>query len=473
MTALSEMPPPPILSVAGHMRRIAVLGLPLIGSHVAQFAISLTDAVMLGWYDVGALAAQVLGGQLFFLFFLVGSGFAWGAMALVAQAGGAGDRAEARRATRMAAWLSGLFAVLTMPVFLTADPLLRAIGQQPETAALAGDYLAWQGWSIFPALGVMVLKSTLAGLERTQVVLWVTLAALVVNGAANYALIFGNWGMPEMGIRGAAIASLASTALSAVVLTLYAWRALPDYDLFARFWRFDAAAFGTVFRLGWPIGLTSLAETGLFAASSVMMGWIGTVALAAHGIALQVVSAMFMIHVGLSNVATIRAGNAVGRGEPRDLRRGAQVVTGIAMAVALATAVVFLVVPEVLIAGFVDPGDPARGEVMRIGIVLLAAAALFQVADAAQIMALGLLRGVSDTRAPMVIAAVSYWVVGVPLGYALGFVAGFEGPGIWLGMGVGLALAAAAMMWRFWTRGVYALSGGLVSTGPLSNGSSG
>ncbi len=455
----SDRVPAQTLSVRAHVWRIGVLGLPLIGSHVAQFAISLTDAVMLGRYDVGALAAQVLGGQLFFLFFIVGSGFAWAGMALVAEADGAGDLTQARRATRMATWLSFAFAVGAMPFFLGATPLLLGMGQEPQTAGLAGDYLAWQGWAIFPALLVMVLKSTLAGLERTAVVLWATLGAVVVNAMANYALIFGNWGMPELGIRGAAIASLASTAVSALWLTIYVARALPEHAMFARFWRVDGAALRRVFRLGWPIGLTSLAETGLFAASSVMMGWIGTVALAAHGIALQIVSLMFMVQVGLANVATIRAGNAVGRGDAHGLRRGAWVVSAVSGAVALASVGLLVGMPETLISGFLDANDPVRAEVLGIGVALLAAAAFFQMGDATQVVALGLLRGVQDTAVPMLIAAVSYWIVGVPLAWALGFALGWGGVGIWLGMGVGLLCAAAFMTARFWRRGVYAAKG--------------
>ena len=438
------------MSYVQHARAILVLGLPQIGSHIAQFAISLTDAIMLGWYDVQSLAAQVLGGMVFFVLFLMGSGFAWAVMPMVAEAEAAGNTTQVRRFTRMAMWISLLFGVLVMPFMVFSEQMLHLLGQPPQIAALVSDYLVIAGWGIFPALLVMVLKSYLAALERTRVVLWVTLGAVAVNAAVNYALIFGHWGAPELGIRGAAIASLAVQAVSVVLLAAYAAWATSEHQLFIRFWRPDWEAFGQVFRLGWPIGVTSLAEVGLFAASSTMMGWLGTLPLAAHGIALQIASLTFMVHLGLSNVATVRAGRAVGRGDAEDLKRGGQVVVAISLIMAVLTVITFLSIPEILMALFLSPDEPNRAAVIALGVPLLAAAALFQLADAAQVMALGLLRGVKDTQIPMIIAAVSYWMIGMPVSYILGFVLDWQGPGVWLGLAVGLACAGIFMTGRFW-----------------------
>ena len=186
----------PALTNRQHARAILVLGLPLVGSHLAQFAVQMTDTVMLGWYDVDALAAQVLGGTFFFVTFIMGSGFALAVMPVVAAAAASGETAQVRRVTRMALWLSLIFGVLAMPIFIFAEALLLAIGQDPQIAALAGTYLAIAGWGLIPALLVMVLRSYLAGLERTQIVLWIIVVAAVLNGVLNYALIFGNWGAP-------------------------------------------------------------------------------------------------------------------------------------------------------------------------------------------------------------------------------------------------------------------------------------
>ncbi len=439
---------------AGHARAILRLGLPLIGSHVAQFGIVLTDALMLGWYDVETLAAQVIGGTFWFVFFIVASGFAWGIVPMVAAAAARGEQVQIRRVTRMCMWLSLMAAAAAMPFLLSTERLLLLMGQVPGTAELAGQYQDIAGWSIFPALLVMVLKSYLSALERTRVVLWATLAAVGVNVAINYALIFGHFGAPEMGIRGAAVATLAVNLVIGGLLALYAVRAMPHHQLFVRFWRPDPEAFGRVFRLGWPIGLTSLAEAGLFTASSLMMGWLGTVPLAAHGIALQIASIAFMVHLGLSNAATVRAGNAMGRGDALGLRRGALVATAMSVGAALVTVTVMLSLPELLIGAFIDPADPAHDEVLATGVLLLVAAAFFQLADGGQVMALGLLRGIQDTRVPMWMAGVSYWVLGVPASYVLAFRLGWDGIGIWVGLALGLALAWLLLSWRFWTWGV-------------------
>lgn len=435
-----------------HSISLLALGLPLIGSHLAQLAIGITDTVMLGWYGVDALAAVVLSSSAFLLIFLAGSGFATAVLPMVAEADAAGDQTQARRATRMGLWISVMVGFLSLPLFWFSGAIFQALGQAENTAFLAQDYLRIAGFGIFPALLVMVLKSFLSALERAQIVLWVTVLTAILNGFLNWILIFGNWGFPEMGLRGAAVASVFSQALSLVILAAYAglMPALRPYALFKRFWRSDPEAMALVFRLGWPIGMTSLAEAGLFSASAVMIGWIGTNELAAHGIALQIASATFLVHLGLSNAATVRAGRALGRGETQDLKRGGRVATVMSMVFAGLTVILFLTFPNQLIGLFLAPDDPLRPQIIAIGVILLAAAALFQVMDAAQVMALGLLRGVQDTKIPMILAAVSYWVIGMPASYILGFVYDFGAAGVWYGLVIGLAVAAAFLMSRFW-----------------------
>jgi MATE family multidrug resistance protein len=453
------------LSRRAHARALLTLGLPLVGGHLAQFAIGATDTLMLGWYGVEDLAGGVLGSSVFFVFFIVGSGFAWAVMPMVAaeseapEDDGSGGATRIRRVTRMALWLSTLYAAACLPAMLFALPLLRALGQPETVAVLAADYLRIAGLGLFPALAVMVLKSYLAALERTHVVLWVTVLAAVVNAAANWLLIFGHLGFPELGVRGAAIASVAIQIVSLAVLVSYATRTFPGHRLFVRLWRPDPDAFAQVFRLGWPIGLTNLAEVGLFAASALMVGRLGAVPLAAHGIALQLATATFMVHLGLSNAATIRAGKALGRGDLAGLARGAQVALAASLAFAALTVALFLAWPVPLLSLFLDPAEPARPDILALGVTLMALAAAFQTVDGAQVVVLGVLRGVQDTRVPMVMAAVSYWLVGLPLGYVGGIVLGWGAPGIWIGLVAGLACAAILLSLRFWRRTLPALRG--------------
>ncbi|MFZ5708688.1 MAG: MATE family efflux transporter [Pseudomonadota bacterium] len=436
-----------------HTRGLLTLGLPLIGGHLAQLGLHVTDTILLGRYGVDELAAAVLATSYFFVLFIFGSGFAIAVMGMVAASLGRGDEAQVRRDTRMGLWLSILFGAAVLPLFVWSKPVLLALGQRQELAGLAQDFLRLSGPGIVPALLVMVLKSYLAALERTQVVLWITLTGVAVNAALGWALIFGNWGAPEMGLRGSALATLAVQVLSFVLLTLYAaW--LPQtrrFHLFRNFWRPDWPALALVFRIGLPIGVTGVAESGLFIAAALMMGWIGTVELAAHGIAMEAAALAFMVHLGLSNAATVRVGRAHGEGDQTGMREVAAVSVALSMLVAALVIGLFLTIPREIIGLFLDRAKPDAEAILAFGTALLAVAALFQLFDAMQVMALGFLRGVQDTRVPMWLAAFSYWGIGIPASYLLAFPLGFGGVGLWLGLVIGLVAASGSLMWRFWS----------------------
>lgn len=428
--------------------------MPLILSNLAQFAIHITDTVMLGWYDVTALAASTIAGTLFFVIFIVGAGFSQAVTPLVAAAAEESDDVQVRRVTRMGLWLSIFYGlVVTIPFFWTED-ILIAIGQEAEVARLSHIYLQIVIWQMIPALIVMTLKAFLAAMEHTAIILWATLGTAVLNGFINYALIFGNWGMPALGIQGAAIASLTVNLITVLILVVYIGRVLPQFELFKNFWRSDSEILKRVFVLGWPIGLTSLAEGGLFSASAVMMGWIGAIELAAHGIAIQLASLTFMVHIGFSQAATVRAGRALGRRDELSLRRGGITAIGMSALYAVITSLIFLLFPETLVSLFIDPNEPERANLLRIGASLIMIAALFQLVDGLQVLALGLLRGVQDTTVPMVMATISYWIIGLPASYLLAFTFGFGAVGLWLGLVIGLAVAAVLLLWRFWGRSV-------------------
>lgn len=442
----------PTLRFRDHLRAHLLLGLPLIGSHVAQMAIATTDTVMLGWYDVEALAGLVLATTLYMVVFLFGSGFAFAVMPLVAAAAETDDDTRVRRVTRMGLWISTGFALAVMPFLWFSAPLLRGLGQSPMLADAAQDYLRIMGWGIIPALAVMVLKSYLSALERTRVQLLVTFGAALANIGFNYAFIFGNWGAPELGIRGAAIASLGVNIVSVAALVIYALRVFPEHDLFRRLWRPDGEALREVTAMGWQVGLTTLAEVGMFSAAGLVVGLLGTVPLAAHGIVLQIASLSFMVPLGLSNAATVRAGRAFGRGDAETLRHGAGAALTLGVGWAVLAVIVFVGFSDLLLGLYIDPDEPLRGEIIALGRVLLYVAALFQLADATQVIAVSLLRGMQDTRVPMMFAAASYWLVGMPAGWLLGITLGFGAVGVWFGLVAGLGTAAVLLGTRFWRR---------------------
>ena len=276
---------------------------------------------------------------------------------------------------------------------------------------MSQQYLRIAGWGAAATLWAMVLNSYLAAMERTQVVLWLTVAGIPLNIFLNWMFIFGNLGAPELGVRGAAIASIFTQYLTLLAILAYAlW--LPQarpINLMQRFWRPDWPAFRAIFRLGLPVGLTLVAEVGMFVGTNIMMGWFGTKELAAHGIALQLASIAFMFHLGMSNAGTIRAGRARGLGDAQMLRDASATVIWLSVAFALLTGLLFIFLPQPMIALYLKPGDPDAAEIMRIAVGLMFWAALFQLVDALQVQGLGLLRGVQDTRVPMWLAAISRW----------------------------------------------------------------
>lgn len=449
---MTDMTLPPKRPFWPDMRAVLVLGLPLAGSHLAQFALAVTDTVMLGWYGVTDLAASVIGAAIYFAFFTFGLGFANAVMPMVASAAASERDADVRRATRMGLWLSIAFAVAVLPVFWYSGAILTLLGQPPEVVPLAQDYLRLMGLSLPFALVVAVLKNYLAALGRTQVALWLTVAAVFLNIALNWVLIFGNLGVPAMGVKGAALASIAVQVATVLGLALYCARlpSLAKYALFLRFWRPDWVAMGQVWRLGWPIGVALIAETGLFSAAAVMMGWIGTMELAAHGIAIEITAMLFMVHLGFSNAATVVVGRAWGVQDQAGLRAGARAAILVSMVFAVFTMAIYVSFAPQIVGVFLSPTDPARDQIIIIGASFLMIAAVFQLADGAQVVAMGMLRGVQDTRIPMIVAAFSYWGVGLPCSYMLGIWLGYGGKGLWAGLVVGLSTAALLLMWRFW-----------------------
>ena len=428
------------------------LALPVMGSNLTQSLKHLTDAVMLGWYGVEELAAGVLGSTLLTLVFLVGSGCAMATVPLAASAEGSGETWRVRRVIRMGLWISLLFGLIVQAPLWHTEHFMLLLGQKPLTASLAADYMRIAMLSLFPALGIMALKSFFFALVRPQIVLWATLSGALLNIVANYALIFGNWGFPELGVKGAAIATIASHGLAFTVMVAWATTdsSFKRYSLFANFFRSDWPIAREVFRLGWPISATLIAETGFFAATAVMMGWIDTESLAAHGIVLEIAAFMFMIYLGLANAVTVTVGRALGARNRDQIVLASMAATILTVAVVVLAILVFVLLPETLIRAFLDSSTENAARVVEIGVTLALVAAMFQIGDALQVVGLGLLRGLKDTKLPMFIAALSYAMIGLPCSYVLGFTFGFAGPGVWFGFVIGLTTAAVLLYLRFW-----------------------
>ena len=428
-----------------------VLGVPIVAMQMVQMLINVTDTIMLGWLGVEELAAGTLAFQLLFLVLIFGIGFASALMPLIAGALGRNDPRDVRRAARMGIWALMLVSLLFMaPLFYTEDILL-ALGQEPQLAALAQEYTVYAQWSLVPAFLHLGLRNFMVSIERTSEVFWLTVFAALLNALLNYMLIFGNFGAPRLEMAGAGIATLLANATTAVLMVLIIWRSrhTRDYQVFARLWRPDWPAFRRIFALGVPISLTILAEAGLFSAASIMMGWISTIALAAHGIALQLASLAFMVPMGLAQAATVRVGRAAGEGNRTNVGLAGFSAIWMAVAFSVVSGIVFVVAPDPLVGLFLDSGKDNALSVLAYAVPLMWMAAAFQLVDGLQAVAAGALRGLSDTAVPMVIATISYWPVGVTSAYILAFHFGFGGVGIWGGLALGLACASVLLTQRF------------------------
>lgn len=434
-----------------HFLETLVLGLPLIGAQLAQHGIHLTDVVIIGRLGTRELAAMVLAAQFYFTIFIFGSGFTAAVVPLAAQAFARNDVQQVRRSVRMGLWAVLGFSVLAMPLVLHAEAVLIAAGQDPEVSRLAAGYLHIAGWGMFPALAFMVLRSFLSAVARAGFILYVTVIVLVVNAFFAYGLVLGHFGMPALGMVGAAIVALGVNILS-VVLTIWYIEAVPElrrFEIFVRFWRPDWHMLREVVGLGLPIGFTILAEVSLFTVASLLMGWIGTAELAAHGIALQCASVAFMIPLGLAQAATVRVGIAAGAGDRVGMIRAAWVVVIISVGCAAIGGLLFALFPAFFAGLFLDRSKEDAAAVLGIATTFVVVAGIFQIVDGLQAIGAGLLRGIKDTRMPMVLALVSYWGIGFLLAYILAFPMGFGGVGIWLGFVFGLLAATVLLLGRF------------------------
>ncbi|MCF6367352.1 MATE family efflux transporter [Rhizobium halophilum] len=435
-----------------HIRSTIRLGVPFVGAQLAQMAINTTDVIMVGWLGTLELAAVVLASQMFFIVFIFGTGFAAAVVPMVAHAVGRGDVTSVRRAVRMGIWVVLAYGILTAPILWFSRPILLILGQEPDVAQLAQDYLRVAQWGIFPALALMVLRSFLSGLERGSIILYVTIGMFLANAVLNYALIFGNFGAPAWGLVGAAVASVCSSAFGCIAMIVYIdGRAeTRAYELFVRFWRADWGAIRENIALGLPISFTILAETSLFAAASLLIGTIGTRELAAHGIALQLASIAFMIPLGLAQVATVRVGLAYGREDMVGVKRAAVAVLVVSLCFSACGSLLFAFMPRTLGLLFLDIRNPDAQAVLEYAASLIVIAGVFQLADGLQAVGAGLLRGLKDTKVPMMLALVAYWPIGFACAWLFAFPLGFGGPGVWFGFVTGLGAAAILLCGRFY-----------------------
>lgn len=422
------------------------IGGPLVAAQVAQMAMGFFDTVMMGRVGPVELAAVAIGTGLWHTLFLLATGILMALSPSVAQLRGAGQIDQIAPLVRQSLWLAALLGAACFFALRHLEPLLAKLGIEPAIIPITGDYLRALSWGMFPIFIFMSFRLFSEGIARTRPILGVILPGLIINIVANYALIFGHWGFPQLGALGCGAATALSMWLVLVAMLgfLFADQGYRRYNLFQHWDWPDWRRLQPLLALGLPIGIGLFLETGVFAAVALLLGTLGAVAVAAHQIALNVAGMTFMIPLGLSMATTVRVGYAIGRDDPAAARFSG--LTGIGLSgLFMAAMAVLIFLAHHSIAAFYTDHTP----VIAVAGGLLQLAALFQISDGLQVGALGALRGLKDTRLPLLIVLVAYWLIAFPLGWLLGIHWGFGPAGPWIGLIAGLSVAAVLLNFRF------------------------
>jgi MATE family multidrug resistance protein len=433
------------------LTRTVKLAWPIALTQLGQVAMMTSDLILIGHLGDRAIAGAALGQTVMFVAFMLGLGIVSAVAPLAAQAFGAREPRMVRRALRVGLWVAVLLGIPLMALQHMGETLLLALGQEHDIARLAGLYLVGLGWSLLPSWWFIALRGFMSAVNRPEPALWITLVAIPMNTLLAYALIYGAFGLPRLELLGAGTATtLVNIGMCVAGFWIaYKQRPFKKYHVLGRFWRFDGALMRELISVGAPISGAFLLEYGLFASAAILMGWIGTTALAAHQIALQVAAILFMVPFGISMAATVRVGHAVGRADAPASRRAGFAAIGLGATFMAGMAFVIIALRHVIPLAFLGAETGNSDGTVALAATLLTVGSTFFVVDGIQTIAAGALRGLNDTRMPMIFAAISFWVVGFSTSYGLAFPARLEAVGIWIGFTVGLGLYALLLVLRF------------------------
>ena len=433
-------------------RELMKLAGPLIATQLAQMAIGTTDTLMLGQFSKTALAAAVLGNTVFFFCWIIGSGPSAAVSPMIAHILGAkpNDRANVRGVVRMGFWSVAIMSLPLMALMLFSRQILLLLGQRPELALAASQFVVPLSVGLPFSLAFQVLRNYSTALSKPNASLIVMALAVFFNAAGDYALIFGHFGAPRWGIVGAGTASASSFVFSfiAMVVVCQAMPRLKLYRIWRRFFRPDWAKYREILRLGMPMGITLMFEAGMFFSANFIMGAFGVAYVAAHAISMNVPSITFMVPLGIAMAATVRVGLAAGAGDKLAVQRAGYTAMLVGVSFMAVCAVLLATFPR-QIASLYLPPTAENLAVIALAVTFLRVAAAFQVFDGLQVVAALSLRGLKDARAPMWIAGASYWLAGFPMCIGLGLGLGMKGFGIWIGLAFGLFVAAVTLCSRF------------------------
>lgn len=431
-------------------KKLIVLGIPLILAQLAQVSLGFTDTLMVGRLGKDALAAIALGSSYYFTTFVIFMAVLIAIGPIIGQAIGAKDDDASARSVRQGLWLAALMTPIAITLLLLAKPIFLLMGQNPETVFASYGYLKAMAWGILPALLFVALRSLLEGSANTRPIFVFALISVGVNVVVNYLLIFGKFGFPKLGLVGSGYASSLVNWFNLLLIVFYIAKTYKNLEIFSKLRQPDFKTLKEIIRLGMPISMSIGAEVGMFTAAALLMGLLGKDQLAAHQIALQTASITFMVPLGLSIAISIRVGQAVGRKDFVAARKIGVVGIVVSTLFMVFTALAFWLLPKAIVSSYLDINDPANLRVANFAIGFLSVAAMFQLFDGLQVSATGALRGYKDTKVPMFITLFAYWFVGLLGSAMLTFWAGLGGKGLWLGLALGLAVAAVLLNIRFY-----------------------
>lgn len=439
------------LPVRREIRESLRLAIPLASAQIAQAATGFIDTVMMGWLGQTTLAAGGLAAATFTALLISVSGIVMGVSPLISEAFGGGNKERVQQVTRQGLWLSVLLTIPLTIAIAHIDSLMHQLGQAAVTVSLGKTYLDTIVWGFFPALAFAMLRSVVSALSQPRAIAVIVIIGSLFNAAGNYILGFGKLGFPALGLAGLGLASAISHWVMFLCLVCYTFKnkQLRLYRLFENLPRFEPKVIRELLWIGVPIGISFALETGLFTVTTYFMGMLGTQVLAAHQIVLQTIVVIFMIPLGMSFAATIRVGQWNGQDNSDGVRRAGYVNMCMGAGFMTVMAILLLVFPQQAIAIYLDIRDPENHEAIAIATSMLSVAALAQILDGLQSTAAGALRGLKDTRIPVLLSFLAFWCVGLTSGYLLGFRLGFGGVGLWLGQSIGVAMAAGVFIYRF------------------------
>lgn len=433
------------------IRDSIALSIPLAAAQFAQASTGFVDTVMMGWMGPETLAAGGLATALFMAIWVGGLGLTNGVTALMAEAYGAQQSDRMTQILHQGLLLALLLSLPAMLVLLQGETLMRHAGQPIATAHLAQSYLRVIAWAYFPAIVFVMLRGVASSMNSPRIPMVISIGGLVFNALGNYVLGFGHWGFPVMGLTGLAIASAMSHGLMALSLLLYLFFHHQFQELLRHQFRFNFHLLWQLFKLGLPIGISFLAEAGLFSVTTFLMGNFGVSVLAAHQIVFQTIAIIFMLPLGVSYATTIRVGQALGKQDWAGIKRSAFVGMALGGGIMAIAATLVISFPTIFIRLYLDLSLPTNQALVPIATSLFTIAALAQILDGIQTTAAGALRGLQDTRVPMVLSFIAFWMVGLTMGCGLAFGLGLGGAGLWMGQSIGLTMAAILFVIRFLT----------------------